>query len=172
MIPLIGAFDAMRASDMTERLLSAIQAERASYLILDITGVGDIDTVTANHFLRIVQATRLLGAETVITGLRPRWRPRWSRSELTCPRSIRCAQRKQRCATASHEHAPHWSDVASVACRRLSSALPAPSPDTFAEGLICRPSVLECLGPHIPGLFARLPTRGFVEVPASHDGAE
>ena len=71
MIPLLGAFDAVRASDMTERLLTAIQVERASYLILDITGVAEIDAPTANHFLRIVQATRLLGAETLITGLRP-----------------------------------------------------------------------------------------------------
>lgn len=71
MMPLIGAIDQRRASDMMERLLAAIQSERASSFILDVTGVVEIDTPSANALLRIVRATKLLGTETILSGLRP-----------------------------------------------------------------------------------------------------
>ncbi len=71
MMPLIGAIDQRRASEMMERLLAAIQSERAPSFILDVTGVVEIDTPSANALLRIVRATKLLGTETILAGLRP-----------------------------------------------------------------------------------------------------
>ncbi len=71
LIPLVGSFDSQRAVDMVDRLLSAVVTERARYVILDLTGVGTVDTATADHFVRIVGAVRLLGAEGIIAGVQP-----------------------------------------------------------------------------------------------------
>lgn len=71
LVPLVGSFDSQRAVDMVDRLLTAVVVERARFVILDLTGVGMVDTATADHFVRIVGAVRLLGAEGVIAGVQP-----------------------------------------------------------------------------------------------------
>jgi rsbT co-antagonist protein RsbR len=69
--PLVGSFDSGRAVDMVDRLLSAVMRERARFVILDLTGVAAVDTSTADHFLRIVGALKLLGTEAIIAGVQP-----------------------------------------------------------------------------------------------------
>ncbi len=70
-MPLIGVIDARRSSEMTERLLSDLVERQAHHVILDITGVEVVDEHTAQHLVQMVQAARLLGAECVLTGVRP-----------------------------------------------------------------------------------------------------
>ncbi|HZF50430.1 MAG TPA: STAS domain-containing protein [Polyangiaceae bacterium] len=70
-VPLIGVINGERASGMITRVLQEIAETRSQYLIVDLTGVDVIDTSTADHILKIVQSTELLGARCVITGIRP-----------------------------------------------------------------------------------------------------
>jgi rsbT co-antagonist protein RsbR len=69
-LPLVGALDSQRAALLTERLLEAIQRERARTVMIDITGVPIVDTQVAGALLRAAQAVRLLGAEPVLVGIR------------------------------------------------------------------------------------------------------
>ena len=71
-LPVIGLLDAARADEMTSELLERIVTSRARCVIIDVTGVERIDTSTAGHFLRLIAATRLVGALCVITGIRPK----------------------------------------------------------------------------------------------------
>jgi rsbT co-antagonist protein RsbR len=68
-LPIIGAVDSPRARQLTEQLLSAIQANRARVVVIDITGVATIDLQVANHLVQTVEAARLMGASAIITGL-------------------------------------------------------------------------------------------------------
>jgi rsbT co-antagonist protein RsbR len=68
-LPIIGAFDAQRARQLTEQLLGAIRATRAKVVVIDITGVATIDLGVANHLVQTVNASRLMGARAIITGL-------------------------------------------------------------------------------------------------------
>jgi rsbT co-antagonist protein RsbR len=70
-IPLIGTLDSSRTQIVMEALLEQIVATRSPIAILDITGVPTVDTLTAQHLLKTVAATRLLGAECIISGIRP-----------------------------------------------------------------------------------------------------
>ncbi|HVV14744.1 STAS domain-containing protein [Amycolatopsis sp.] len=70
-IPLIGTLDTMRSQVATESLLEAILDQQAKVAILDITGVPTVDTMVAQHLLRTALAARLMGAECVISGIRP-----------------------------------------------------------------------------------------------------
>src|SRR5262249_39001677 len=70
MLPLIGALDSQRAALLTERLLEAIQRERACIVMIDITGVPIVDTHVAGARLRAAQAVRLLGHGLVLVGIR------------------------------------------------------------------------------------------------------
>jgi predicted ATPase/GAF domain-containing protein len=69
--PLIGSIDDARAATLMHRVLAGIAVERAAFLILDVTGVTRIDQGTAAHLVRIVQATRLLGASAILAGVPP-----------------------------------------------------------------------------------------------------
>ncbi|HSN98142.1 MAG TPA: STAS domain-containing protein, partial [Candidatus Nanopelagicales bacterium] len=69
-LPVIGGLDEDRAALLTTRLLEEIQAQRARYAIVDLTGVERLDEVTAERLLRLAQAVRLLGAEVILTGVR------------------------------------------------------------------------------------------------------
>lgn len=71
MAPIIGAMDDARATSMMERVLGAVVEQQAAFLILDVTGVGQIDTETGQHFARIVDAGRLLGATCIMSGVKP-----------------------------------------------------------------------------------------------------
>jgi rsbT co-antagonist protein RsbR len=68
-LPIIGVIDTHRARLLTENLLRAIRANRARVAILDITGVGAVDSKVANHLLQAVAASRLMGATVIVTGL-------------------------------------------------------------------------------------------------------
>jgi PAS domain S-box-containing protein len=68
-LPLIGSIDTMRARDITRSLLAGISTYRAKVVILDVTGVGIMDTGIVNHLNRTIQAARLKGAHTIVTGV-------------------------------------------------------------------------------------------------------
>jgi anti-anti-sigma regulatory factor len=70
-MPLVGAIDSGRAQQIIETLLEGVSAHRASVAIIDITGVSVVDTQVANALLRAAQAVKLLGAQVVLTGIRP-----------------------------------------------------------------------------------------------------
>jgi rsbT co-antagonist protein RsbR len=68
-LPIIGVIDAQRARQLTEQLLRAIRNNRARVVVIDITGVPAVDANVANHLLKTVDATRLMGANVIVTGL-------------------------------------------------------------------------------------------------------
>jgi rsbT co-antagonist protein RsbR len=70
-LPLIGTLDSSRTQIVMESLLQQIVETRSPIAILDITGVPTVDTLTAQHLLKTVAATRLMGAECIISGIRP-----------------------------------------------------------------------------------------------------
>jgi rsbT co-antagonist protein RsbR len=68
-LPIIGAIDGERARQLTEQLLRGVRASRAKVVVVDITGVPVVDSAVANHLLQAVEASRLMGASVIITGL-------------------------------------------------------------------------------------------------------
>src|SRR6266480_2508548 len=70
-LPIIGVIDSQRARQLTEQLLRAIRANRARVVVIDITGVAAMDSSVANHLVQTVEASRLLGATVIVTGLSP-----------------------------------------------------------------------------------------------------
>ncbi|HET6532473.1 MAG TPA: STAS domain-containing protein [Actinoplanes sp.] len=68
-LPIIGILDAPRARQLTEQLLKAIRAHRAKVVVIDITGVPDVDQEVANGLVQTVDASKLMGAAVIITGL-------------------------------------------------------------------------------------------------------
>ncbi|ARH95051.1 MULTISPECIES: STAS domain-containing protein [Streptomyces] len=70
-VPLIGTLDTARTQVVMENLLQAIQENEAQIAIIDITGVPTVDTAVAQHLLQTVNAVRLMGADCVISGIRP-----------------------------------------------------------------------------------------------------
>jgi rsbT co-antagonist protein RsbR len=70
-LPVVGVLDSSRSAEMTETLLRAIMDKKARCAIIDITGIQVMDTATADHFIRMAKAVRLLGAECVLTGINP-----------------------------------------------------------------------------------------------------
>ena len=70
-LPIIGVLDTERARQLTEQLLSGIRTHRAKVVVIDITGSPDVDEAVANHLVRTVDASRLMGASVIITGLSP-----------------------------------------------------------------------------------------------------
>jgi rsbT co-antagonist protein RsbR len=68
-LPIIGVLDATRAQQLTEQLLHGIRAHRAKLVVIDITGVPDVDEAVANSLVDTVTASRLMGADVIITGL-------------------------------------------------------------------------------------------------------
>jgi rsbT co-antagonist protein RsbR len=70
-VPLVGALDSARTQLVMEKLLETLVATGADYAVLDITGVSTVDTEVAQHLLKTVSAARLLGAECIVSGIRP-----------------------------------------------------------------------------------------------------
>jgi rsbT co-antagonist protein RsbR len=68
-LPIIGVLDNQRATQLTDQLLQGIRAHRAKVVVIDITGVPEVDTSVANHLVMTVDASRLMGASVIITGL-------------------------------------------------------------------------------------------------------
>jgi len=71
LVPLIGMLDSQRTQQLMERLLHRVTETGSPIALLDITGVPAIDTQTAQHLIETVSAVRLLGAEVILTGVRP-----------------------------------------------------------------------------------------------------
>jgi len=70
-VPLIGTLDSARSQVVTESLLNTVMEKGATVAIIDITGVPTVDTLVAQHLLRAISAARLMGAECIISGIRP-----------------------------------------------------------------------------------------------------
>ncbi|MFF9202803.1 STAS domain-containing protein [Streptomyces sp. NPDC014986] len=70
-VPLIGTLDSARSQGVMETLLDAVVDQHARFAILDITGVPTVDSLVAQHLMKTVAAARLMGAECVVSGIRP-----------------------------------------------------------------------------------------------------
>lgn len=70
-LPLIGTLDSARTQVVMQNLLDAIVQTRSDFAIIDITGVPVVDTLVAQHLLKTVAAARLMGADCLISGIRP-----------------------------------------------------------------------------------------------------
>lgn len=68
-LPIIGVIDPQRARQLTEQLLRGIRGNRAKVVVIDITGVPSVDSGVANHLVQTVDASRLMGATVIVTGL-------------------------------------------------------------------------------------------------------
>src|SRR6202012_1178982 len=70
-VPLVGTLDSARTQVVMEKLLQALVDTGSAHAIIDITGVPAVDTEVAQHLLKTVVAARLMGAECVVSGIRP-----------------------------------------------------------------------------------------------------
>ncbi|GAA4308643.1 STAS domain-containing protein [Streptomyces venetus] len=70
-VPLIGTLDSARSQIVMETLLNAVVEQHARFAILDITGVPTVDSLVAQHLMKTVAAARLMGAECIVSGIRP-----------------------------------------------------------------------------------------------------
>ncbi len=70
-LPIIGTLDSSRTQVVMEELLQTVVATNSKYAIIDITGVPTVDTLVAQHLLKTITAARLMGAECIISGIRP-----------------------------------------------------------------------------------------------------
>lgn len=70
-LPIIGTLDSARTQVVMESLLEAVVQTNSRYAIIDITGVPTVDTLVAQHLLKTITAARLMGAECIISGVRP-----------------------------------------------------------------------------------------------------
>ncbi|HVJ90589.1 MAG TPA: STAS domain-containing protein [Labilithrix sp.] len=70
-LPVVGVLDSTRSADMTDALLTSVVEKKARCAVIDITGIQVMDTATADHFLRMARAVKLLGSECVLTGINP-----------------------------------------------------------------------------------------------------
>jgi PAS domain S-box-containing protein len=71
LVPLIGTLDSQRTQQLMERVLNRVTETNSPIALLDITGVPSIDTQTAQHLIETTAAVRLLGADVILTGVRP-----------------------------------------------------------------------------------------------------
>jgi rsbT co-antagonist protein RsbR len=70
-LPIIGTLDSARTQVVMESLLQAVVATNSKFAIIDITGVPTVDTLVAQHLLKTITAAGLMGAECIISGIRP-----------------------------------------------------------------------------------------------------
>lgn len=71
LLPIIGLIDTQRARQLTEQLLRSVRANRAAVVVIDVTGVPSVDTKVANHLVQTVEAARLMGAVSIVSGIAP-----------------------------------------------------------------------------------------------------
>lgn len=71
LLPLVGVIDSERTHDIMNKTLNKIASTRAKVFVLDISGVGAMDTAVANQLIKITRATQLMGCETIISGVSP-----------------------------------------------------------------------------------------------------
>jgi rsbT co-antagonist protein RsbR len=70
-LPIIGTLDSARTQVVMENLLQAVVSTNSKFAIIDITGVPTVDTLVAQHLLKTITAARLMGADCIISGVRP-----------------------------------------------------------------------------------------------------
>lgn len=70
-LPVVGIMDSRRAQTIMENILQQIAEKSSKILILDILGVPVVDSAVANHIIKITRATRLMGCESIVTGISP-----------------------------------------------------------------------------------------------------
>ncbi|AUX40886.1 uncharacterized protein SOCE26_022880 [Sorangium cellulosum] len=70
-LPLVGSIDRHRASEITEKLLHTIVETKSHYAIVEVTGVEEVDSATAQHLISMLQTIELLGAQGVVAGVQP-----------------------------------------------------------------------------------------------------
>src|SRR5262249_25093331 len=70
-LPIIGTLDSARTQVVMEELLQTVVSTNSKFAIIDITGVPTVDTLVAQHLLKTITAARLMGAECIISGVRP-----------------------------------------------------------------------------------------------------
>ncbi len=71
MIPLYGIIDSGKAQAIMESMLESILQTQSKVIIMDILGVSTVDSAVANHLIKITQATKLMGAKCIISGISP-----------------------------------------------------------------------------------------------------
>lgn len=71
LLPIIGLIDTRRARQLTEQLLRSVRTNRATVVVIDVTGVPSVDTKVANHLVQTVEAARLMGAVSIVSGIAP-----------------------------------------------------------------------------------------------------
>lgn len=71
LVPLVGIIDSSRAQSLMTTMLQKVADTQARVFILDISGVSVVDTAVVNHFIKITKATRLMGCQTIISGISP-----------------------------------------------------------------------------------------------------
>ena len=76
-LPIVGTLDSTRSQVVAERLLQGLTSSDCTVAIVDISGVPTVDTVVAEHLMKTIGAARLMGAECIISGIRPRLHKRW-----------------------------------------------------------------------------------------------
>lgn len=70
-LPIVGTLDSERSRTMVEQLLRALSSSGCSIAIIDISGVPTVDTLVAQHLMKAIDASRLMGAECIVSGIRP-----------------------------------------------------------------------------------------------------
>jgi len=71
LLPLLGILDSERAQDIMNKTLNKISETRAKVFVMDISGVGSMDTAVANQLIKITKATQMMGCETIVSGVSP-----------------------------------------------------------------------------------------------------
>lgn len=71
LLPLLGILDSERTQDIMNKTLNKISETRAKVFVMDISGVGSMDTAVANQLIKITKATQLMGCETIVSGVSP-----------------------------------------------------------------------------------------------------
>lgn len=70
-LPLVGLIDTKRAVDMTDKLLHRVVETRARWVLIDLTGVSVVDSMTADHLIKLAKAVQLIGCRCILTGIGP-----------------------------------------------------------------------------------------------------
>ena len=71
LVPMIGIIDSQKSQALMEEILSSIQVKQKRVFIIDILGIATIDSAVAAHLIKLSKATRLMGCETIISGIAP-----------------------------------------------------------------------------------------------------
>ncbi len=102
-VPLIGVLDATRSQQLTEQLLRSIRDYRARAVVLDLTGVADMGAAAASQLRQTIQAARLLGAATILSGISQRTAQILSDISIFSPGEVTAVSNLRAAVEAAHE---------------------------------------------------------------------